>query len=355
VDEFREVESSWIPLPLTGDCLQAGFGEVGHADADDGGGLGGGAGGVPGARSQQRARAGDKGRDDRRFLEALRHFAVHNITWWALPPEFAPRNSVWMRFWRLSRSCVFEAFFQALAGFSRTARLVQIFDSTELRVHVSAADAKGGKPARRSAARAAASGPRPPEGDFEGLPLDFHLTGGRPATAGSSSSCSDRPGDHAEGRRHRQRRRREVNSEAARQRGIRSVIPCRSNAKERPASFPKGLYRGRARIKHAIGKLKRFKRVALRCEKTADNYAAIVAFVCALILGQIRPHRLALPKLQRTGIIALANPAADPNVAEAPLGLTRWQADSREPSKFGAEARTRAIRNSHSCRPPRPS
>jgi hypothetical protein len=28
-----------------------------------------------------RSRRGDKGRDDRKFLEALHYFAVHNITW----------------------------------------------------------------------------------------------------------------------------------------------------------------------------------------------------------------------------------------------------------------------------------
>jgi transposase len=75
-----------------------------------------------------------------------------------------------------------------------------------------------------------------------------------------------------------------ANREAARDRGICPVIPYRSNAKDRPAFFPKALYRGRARIEQAIGKLKRFKRVALRCEKTAENYAAIVAFACGLIL-----------------------------------------------------------------------
>lgn len=107
-----------------------------------------------------RSRRGDKGRDDRRFLEAVHYFTVHNITWRALPAEFGNWNSVWKRFWRLSRAGVFEAFFQALAGLSPTAHLVQMFDSTVVRAHVSAAGAKGGRPARRSAARAAASGPR---------------------------------------------------------------------------------------------------------------------------------------------------------------------------------------------------
>jgi transposase len=106
------------------------------------------------------SRRGAKGRDDRRFLEALHYFTVHSITWRALPAEFGPWNSVWKRFWRLSRSGVFEAFFQALAGLSQTAHLVQMFDSTVVRAHVSAAGAKGGSTARRSAARAVVSRPR---------------------------------------------------------------------------------------------------------------------------------------------------------------------------------------------------
>ncbi len=105
-------------------------------------------------------RRGDKGRDDRKFLEALHFFTVHNITWRALPAEFGDWNAVWKRFWRLSQSGVFEAMFDALAATSGTAHLVQMFDSTTARAHVSAAGAKGGRTARRSAARGAASRPR---------------------------------------------------------------------------------------------------------------------------------------------------------------------------------------------------
>ena len=100
---------------------------------------------------------GEPGHNDRKFLEALHYFTVHNITWRALPAEFGNWNSVWKRFWRLSRSGVFEVFFQLLAEQSRTAHLVQFFDSTVVRAHVSAAGAKGGSKIRRSAAHAAAS------------------------------------------------------------------------------------------------------------------------------------------------------------------------------------------------------
>jgi transposase len=104
-----------------------------------------------------RSGRGDKGRDDRKFLEALQYFAVHNITWRALPSEFGHWNSVWKRFWRLSQSGTFEAFFDALAALSDSAHLVQMFDSTVVRAHVSAAGAKGGKAIKHSADRAAGS------------------------------------------------------------------------------------------------------------------------------------------------------------------------------------------------------
>ena len=103
-----------------------------------------------------RSRRGDKGRDDRKFLEALHYFAVHNVTWRALPREFGHWNSVWKRFWRLSRSGTFEAFFETLASLSESARLVQMFDSTVVRAHVSAAGAKGGKRMSPSGGRAVA-------------------------------------------------------------------------------------------------------------------------------------------------------------------------------------------------------
>src|ERR1700722_20737765 len=68
------------------------------------------------ARSNRR----EPGRDDRNFLEAVHYFTVHNITWRALPSEFGKGYSVWKLFWRLSRSGVFEAFFQLLVKKNKT-------------------------------------------------------------------------------------------------------------------------------------------------------------------------------------------------------------------------------------------
>ncbi|MGI9488170.1 MAG: transposase [Geminicoccaceae bacterium] len=87
---------------------------------------------------------GAKARNDLLFLEALHYFSVHNITWRALPARFGHWNTVWKRFSRLSNAGVFDAYFALLADLSGTAHLVQMFDSTIVVAHVSAAGAKGG-------------------------------------------------------------------------------------------------------------------------------------------------------------------------------------------------------------------
>ena len=61
------------------------------------------------------------------------------------------------------------------------------------------------------------------------------------------------------------------------------MIPYRSTAKARPTFFPRTLYRARARVERLVGKLKRFKRIALRCEETDGNFASFVALALGLI------------------------------------------------------------------------
>ena len=74
------------------------------------------------------------------------------------------------------------------------------------------------------------------------------------------------------------------NRALARAAGSVPVIPYRRTRKHIPKRFAAALYRGRARIEQMIGKLKRFKRVALRCEKTKRNFTSIVALAAAFIL-----------------------------------------------------------------------
>jgi transposase len=117
------------------------------------------------------------------------------------------------------------------------------------------------------------------------LPLAFHLTGGEASDSPQFAILLDLgpeitpraavgdKGYDAKG-----------NRAAARERSICPAIPYKSTARNRPAYFPKALYRARARIEQLVGKLKRVKRIALRCEKTDRNFGSIVALALGLII-----------------------------------------------------------------------
>lgn len=121
--------------------------------------------------------------------------------------------------------------------------------------------------------------------DFDGHAIAFDLTGGEKGDAphflillGLGPDIDPRAAIGDKGYDSK------ANRVAARQRGIAPVIPYKSNAKSKPAFFPKLLYKARARIEQAVGKLKRFKRVALRCEKTARNFLSFVHLSAAFTL-----------------------------------------------------------------------
>ena len=62
------------------------------------------------------------------------------------------------------------------------------------------------------------------------------------------------------------------------------MIPRKANSTQRGRFFPTKLYRLRARVEQTMGKLKRFKRIALRCDKTTASFEAFTSFACGLLL-----------------------------------------------------------------------
>jgi len=83
-----------------------------------------------------------------------------------------------------------------------------------------------------------------------------------------------------------------ANRDAAKARGIAPVIPDKANEKNKPALFVRTLYKARARIEQGVGRLKRFKRIALRCEKTERNLQSNRLLHRRTVLDQIRLHGL---------------------------------------------------------------
>jgi hypothetical protein len=80
-------------------------------------------------------------------------------------------------------------------------------------------------------------------------------------------------------------------------RGVRFPVACKyhPNGADRPHEDVAAMLmdsprevrctdKARARIEQGVGRLKRFKRVALRCEKTERNFRSIVSFAAGLCL-----------------------------------------------------------------------
>jgi transposase len=148
---------------------------------------------------------------------------------------------------------VFEAFFQLLAETSKTAHLMQMFDSPSC------------GPVFRPLARkgAAKSGARPFAGrilckihlktDFDGLPLTFHLTGGEVSHSTQLKTSLDIGPEIKRGVAMTDKGYdSKANRTACRKRGIVPVITYHSNAKNRRKFFPKVFYKTRARVKQAM-------------------------------------------------------------------------------------------------------
>jgi transposase len=233
-----------------------------------------------------RSRRGDKGRDDRKFLEALHYFTVHNITWRGLPAEFGSWNSIWKRFWRLSRQ-------RRVRNFLRSARLLERASASraDVRLDCHPRACVGGRRKRGQdgealgRSRGGFSTKIHLKTDLDGYPIGFHLTGGEASDSRNFEVLLDL-GPDVDPRAVVADKGYDAKTirEAARNRGICPVIPYRSNTIDKPKFFAKVLYKARARIEQMMGKIKRFKRIALRCEKTARNYASFLALVCGFIL-----------------------------------------------------------------------
>lgn len=121
--------------------------------------------------------------------------------------------------------------------------------------------------------------------DFDGFPLAFHLTGGEASDSRNFEILLDIGPDIAPRAALGDKGcDTKANRHAARRRGICPAIPYRESAAAKPAFFSKILYKGRARAEQGVGKIKRFKRIALRCEKTAQKFAVLISLACTLIL-----------------------------------------------------------------------
>src|SRR5215510_5649724 len=106
-----------------------------------------------------RGRRGAHRVDDRRVISGIVHMLRSGARWRDCPAAYGPYATIYNRFNRWNRQGIWFAMFEALTGHSGIYGTVAI-DSTHIKVHRSAAGARGGPSTKPSAARAAGGRPR---------------------------------------------------------------------------------------------------------------------------------------------------------------------------------------------------
>jgi transposase len=106
-----------------------------------------------------RGRRGAHRVDDRRVISGIIHMLKSGARWRDCPPTYGPYTTIYNRYHRWSLQGVWFAIFQALTGSSGVYGTAAV-DATHIKVHRSAAGAKGGTMRKRSAARAVGARPK---------------------------------------------------------------------------------------------------------------------------------------------------------------------------------------------------
>lgn len=99
-------------------------------------------------------RKGARRVDDRRVISGIVHMLKIGARWRDCPPEYGPYTTIYNRFHRWSQQGVWFEVFEALTGCSGVWGASAI-DLTSIKVHRSAAGAKGGPSRKASEPRAA--------------------------------------------------------------------------------------------------------------------------------------------------------------------------------------------------------
>ena len=151
----------------------------------------------------------------------------------------------------------------------------QQFNSTVVRAHVSAAGAKGGKKGKRSGrSRGGFATKIHAKSDASGDIIAFDLTGGEASDGRHFETLLDIGPDIQPPRRHLATKATPATPIGTPRERAASLpsFPIRPTKGTNRPSSPGPSTRPAHRIEQGVGRLKRFKRVALRCEKTARNF-----------------------------------------------------------------------------------
>jgi transposase len=233
---------------------------------------------LPGRKSDR----GVTAKDNRLFPEAALWRVRTGLPWRDLPTDFGNWNHVFKRFRRWVRATVFDRIFAALSGEPDFEHAM--VDGTIVTAHQKASGAKGGTEQQaigrsRGGLTTKIVAPVDAPGNlvrFVLLPGQRHDTVGvAPLIEGVSFDAL--LGDKA------------FDADWLRadldERGAVAVIPPKSNRKI-IIDYDKAMYRWRHLIENYFAKLKEFRSIATRYDKTAESFSANINLAAALIAAR---------------------------------------------------------------------
>ena len=216
----------------------------------------------------------------RRFVEGIWYVCRSGCQWRLLPPWYGSWRAVHQRFRDWIHKGIWQALFEALQHFPD--HEVTMIDATIVRAHACSAGYRKDSQEEEALGRSKGGFTTKIHAlvDALGNPLKFILTPGQrnditQATAliqdiVNTGVIADKGYDS------------NAFVEELEKKGCIPVIPSKRNRKQ-PRNYDEHLYKERHLIECFFGKIKHFRRVFSRFDKTADSFMAFLNFVGALI------------------------------------------------------------------------
>jgi len=216
---------------------------------------------------------GGVAKGNRGFINAVWYVAKTGIPWRDLPERFGKWDTVFHRFNGWCKRGVWKRVFEAVRDPDLEWLMI---DSTVIRAHHHAAGMNGGADDQALGRSRGGFGTKLHLGvEALGLPLEIHLSPGQEADITHAATVL---GDHRpEAVLGDKGYDSDAFAKAVEDRGAEVVIPPRSNRKT-PREYDTVVYKERNKVERCINRLKQFRRVATRYEKTARNFLGMVLF-----------------------------------------------------------------------------